>query len=602
MTAAATTASSRITRCAVCKIDRKGRFVYLDDETEKLLGLSQVELFAKPLAEFLDPADHELIDEITSQFNRYESFYDAAQVTIIDSKGGRIPAMVVVSLNFAAGNPVNYEIIINTLAPSGQTEATKAPDTAEDDFVNFLATAARPSDSLNDAKALVEALRSFTGAQSTGLFETSGDSRQPFAISGDDPEEECLSAQNGDDAVPTPVNCYKALLEITADEEYLVKMLFDEALPDDALEASLSRAEKAVNLIARLLAEPNETGPEYSQADTFSLVDLLDKMRAGAVLFDAEGHRADYNEQIHRLLPMDAVTSLEDLAAGLEKIGFAAATAHFEAYFKASDDLESSPNLELSALTPSGQNLHLSIFRLAPGTSDRSCYGVLTQSGAAVADVKHEPLLLSRSFLKAAMERLQASISAGLTESKKLNHEHHGELKKNGGFHLNCLNNHLEKSRAVLDKLSHVAGFAAKQETPKETDLDLLVDQIVQKISQTYPAIKITLNKSSLPKIEVSQNKAKEVLTNILTHMAACASGGKAGLDISATINAKECRLRIKCDGTTISQKQLDQSFGHSGLGDTRELIRIMGGQLELLKSQGRGAVLAVVFPLGGTA
>ncbi len=41
------------TACAVFKIDLRGRFVYIDDETEELLGLTREELFGKSIYEFI---------------------------------------------------------------------------------------------------------------------------------------------------------------------------------------------------------------------------------------------------------------------------------------------------------------------------------------------------------------------------------------------------------------------------------------------------------------------------------------------------------------------------------------------------------------------
>ena len=47
-------------RCAVCKIDLKGRFVYIDERTEHLLGLTKEDLFGKNIIEFLDEPSQKL--------------------------------------------------------------------------------------------------------------------------------------------------------------------------------------------------------------------------------------------------------------------------------------------------------------------------------------------------------------------------------------------------------------------------------------------------------------------------------------------------------------------------------------------------------------
>ncbi|MBU0983414.1 MAG: PAS domain-containing protein [candidate division Zixibacteria bacterium] len=111
MTETATTSSRRITRCAVCKIDLKGRFVFVDEEMEKLLGLNQFELFGKALVEFLGECDQEIIELITSKFNRYETFFESARISLRDCHDDPVSGLATFSLNFNAGNPVNYQVI-----------------------------------------------------------------------------------------------------------------------------------------------------------------------------------------------------------------------------------------------------------------------------------------------------------------------------------------------------------------------------------------------------------------------------------------------------------------------------------------------------------
>ena len=597
MADAATTTTSRVSRCAVCKIDRKGRFVYLDDETEKLLGLSQVELFAKPFSEFLDPADHTVIDEITSQFNRYESFYDAAPVTIIDSQGHRLAATVVVSLNFAAGNPVNYEIIINT---AGQVQPSENHAAEIDDsrlFLEFLKDVESPSGSPRGATAIAEALRKYTGAQAVALYENSEEASKLIASAGHRLEDSTDAANNETAAEKAPSNTYSTLLELAEGEEYSLKVTFDDAWSSDRFERARQRAELASSVLARTLVIPRDAEPVYNSADTFSLIELLDKMHIGAALFDAEGHLVDHNQKLRHLLPMDTVTGLDEFARKLAEAGAKETEAHFTAWMEAGDEAANPPHLELPVTLSSGCTANLAVFRLAPGTKDRSAYCTLAPLESCRREGAREPLPLSRRFIREAIERLQSSVSAGLSVFQKIDHEYRGQLERDGSFQLNCLNNHLLKTRAILKKLNLAARFAMEPEPPRPTDLDLLVDQVASEVSQDHPQVKLSLNKSNLPRISLSRKKLKGVLKNILTHLVANAAGGKVGLNISAAVNAKECNLRIKCEGTAVPQKYLEHSFDPAGLGVTRELLATMGGQLELVKSHGRGSVLTLSLP-----
>jgi len=101
-----------VVRCALCRIDRKGRFVFADEQAEKLFGLDQVELFGKPLIEFLDPSCHEVIDGIIGNRNYYEAFHDAVNVILLSGSDMRRRATIILSPNLRGGTPVNFNIIV----------------------------------------------------------------------------------------------------------------------------------------------------------------------------------------------------------------------------------------------------------------------------------------------------------------------------------------------------------------------------------------------------------------------------------------------------------------------------------------------------------
>jgi len=108
------------TACAVFKIDLKGRFVYIDDETEELLGSPREELFGKSIYEFISTDSHLVLDKILGHHKRYESFYESLPLKIKDREGRFRDQDAVITLNFIGGNPVNYQLI---LIP-GRTENT----------------------------------------------------------------------------------------------------------------------------------------------------------------------------------------------------------------------------------------------------------------------------------------------------------------------------------------------------------------------------------------------------------------------------------------------------------------------------------------------
>jgi len=65
-----------IERCALCKIDLKGRFAYLDEEFMSLTGYSDEELLGKPISKILDADSGELIRSLVTDRNHYDTFLD----------------------------------------------------------------------------------------------------------------------------------------------------------------------------------------------------------------------------------------------------------------------------------------------------------------------------------------------------------------------------------------------------------------------------------------------------------------------------------------------------------------------------------------------
>ena len=88
-----------LTRCAVCKIDLKGRFVYVDEKVEDLLGYTKEDLFGKSLLDFIDEPSQKLIEQLLSHRNHYETFYDSTTITLLDQQRTPVAARAVVSLN-----------------------------------------------------------------------------------------------------------------------------------------------------------------------------------------------------------------------------------------------------------------------------------------------------------------------------------------------------------------------------------------------------------------------------------------------------------------------------------------------------------------------
>jgi hypothetical protein len=99
-------------RCAVFKIDLKGRFVYIDDLTEELLHSPRESLFGRNIKAFLTGESYSTLQQVFQRGRHYETSFEAITLDVIDSGGNIRPLGSVITLNFIAGNPANYQIVL----------------------------------------------------------------------------------------------------------------------------------------------------------------------------------------------------------------------------------------------------------------------------------------------------------------------------------------------------------------------------------------------------------------------------------------------------------------------------------------------------------
>ncbi len=106
------TADSGIVRCPLFKIDLKGRFVYVDEMTERLLGRPQDLLFGRSLGNFLSEQSWSTLSAIFQRYRHYETSFEALELEFTSPNSEKQTLMAVISLNFIAGNPANYQVVL----------------------------------------------------------------------------------------------------------------------------------------------------------------------------------------------------------------------------------------------------------------------------------------------------------------------------------------------------------------------------------------------------------------------------------------------------------------------------------------------------------
>ncbi len=285
----------QIRRCAVCRINLKGRFVYVDDGVEKLTGFTREELFGKSFLDFVDEPDRPVVLQMLQQRNHFEANFDITRLQMVNRAQQHIPANLVVSLNFIAGNPVNYQIIIDTDTNASTPQRVPAHRPDHDQFLDRLLA----TDSLSYAADALDALYSYFGDEHCLIYQVSSDKVDPIfwksaapkkgirkspepksllqwvAISGEeycylDPDCARRAVERGGTA-PTELISRLQL----CGESYLVRILLEDATDRSEVRAVIAAVKRAIQLTERIAPQG-----AYTPAAERTSGSLLDDLRA----------------------------------------------------------------------------------------------------------------------------------------------------------------------------------------------------------------------------------------------------------------------------------------------------------------------------------
>lgn len=395
---------TELVRCALCKIDLRGRFVYIDDETETLLGRPREELFGRPILDVLDLNCHPVIDHLMSERDYYESHFDHAPLTLICNDGRPVRAQATMSLCFHGGNPVNFQLILKPDNISVRScDDTRAGLSIEQFIERYLAI--EPGGRI---RSLAVLLQEFSGAKQVALYLTSDGTLEPRAGAGSDSESgftfdaipECTDlhrrvARSGGEYDVTDESAARALsdtggavpseyvstLSLEDGGHYLLRFIFSDNLADEVLAGGVKRARLARRMIERLsVRAPVPSGPEDPDIDVKFTVGFLSSLGIGACLVDPAGCIIGYNPALADLLGgVELGPTCWDFLSLLDpdnSTGLAALTARH-------GNREGDGDIRVHLRLPSGVECRLVIIRLAENEGDQSaCWALMPQASA----------------------------------------------------------------------------------------------------------------------------------------------------------------------------------------------------------------------------
>ncbi len=616
---------ARITRCAVCKIDLKRRFTYIDDHTEELLQATREELFGKPFVDSLDPTDQPALNELFARYSRYEATFDAIRVTLVGKAGLRTPVKIIVSMNFIGGSPVNYQIVINPEEASAPLAGAQA-NYDHESLLAMLTTLVQTGEN-PDWHTLAPVLRELAGVPAVQVYRAVGK------------EITCLAKSATAQAPVDQGELIDSIIAGAAAEEFLGNLGDVQAmLPDDELLTEIARGDGerwifrfrfdahdnaqraaakqqvdvAIGIIRRLTAiHGPSVATVLSAPDWTPILNLFDRAGLGAACVAKDGQISGVNRAFANLFDHRPPTGfIGDMVARLSDCNSA-------------DTLESVDTL-LRLAHQEGTIVHPVMVELPAGISARMLlHRQPSPDGAPflwvllapvmIRDDSGTPACVEQRFLSDALQAVTSSIEAAGTSTDKLVHEYCGELTREGNFYLTVLGNHLLKLRGMMADLGQTVVLTAETEEMQTCDLKVVVDTVVQEVQSLFPETVITTNYTELPKIITARNKLTAVIRNLMLNSVKFAPGQKVTISISVRAEGGKWLLVISDDGTGIPTKYLNRISepfyrvptqkspaipGHgTGLAMTRQLIYASGGELSVASEEGQGTQVTITLP-----
>jgi len=599
-----------IARCGVCKVDLKGRFVFVDEQAQQLFGCPGEELFGKALIDFVDEASRAVVNEILSRRNHYEITFDHIGLTLVVPGAAAIRAGAIVTLNFNAGNPVNFQFIFladNAVA----VDLVRDPHAAA---YRRLVAYLDGRDLTADWRGYLGELQSFSGAVQVCAYLVSPDRLEPRSSALDagdgvtslpsiDPTGP-LHRQVADTGetydftdqrsiqravelgAPAP-NEVIARLALDEGQAALIRVIFPSDIADNDARVQADRTRFALELTQRLLAPPPPSADDRTADNIQFAIGLLDGLGIGAMMADSRGKTAVYNPVLARLFQVEDVSvDLVELAEILS--GGAAEERQRLDDFLRGAARPSTGALELARVElPAGRPGLLAVLPLAENPNDRTAF-VAIVPGALAADAA-DVLAFGRTLLS----RLGADTAEAVALSARLG-QRSAALDAEGKDQLHRLTESLQDLGRLTQDLRSALDISSRVQAPELTDLNIVLHRVVNHVNRGRGGQPLRVHTDLMLKVSTSRRAVTLALENLLQAVATGADRATATVRIAAELSGPSaCRLTITVD-SPLDRSHNDFAFGFSA---ARLLIRSIGGTLrEEPRTAGVGFVIA--FPV----
>ncbi|MBD3401376.1 PAS domain S-box protein [candidate division GN15 bacterium] len=615
------TSETPVKSCAVCKVDLRGRFVYVDSHVEAMFGLSQEELFGRELKEFVDECHHEVVDRLLVRHSRFETFFETADLLLYDANGRPVPASTIVSLNFVAGNPVNFQVVFHHIPEHGaQTASAGTSDHATDYWQSAATILAHRSDIENWSEH-VGAWRELADASEVLIYDLTGEEPRLVCTSSDPGAVEPSPMHAGDltqqhrtiiaerrEYTYTDSDQNREMVERfgRAPSEYLYVLQFGNAryllrfdYPEDGDTTSVQQGIERLRLLIPIL-ERTEPAPA-EQPEPVPIDELehrlawLDTVGVAACVCSADLHPQRANLRLHELLPNEtslpeSVDSLlENILSG-DEVG---RRRRLSAALRLLPEQEAADGFATHTRLRNGSAVWARVYREA-SSANIWLFMVTLPDEVWAGD---GGLRISNTILP-LLQRCIDDASADVTAFAHIGQE---ALDVQQRIHLVGALDTIQRATEMTRFTRSATEYLSHLESPATTDLNLLATQTFEQLRRSYPDKTVNLSFRDLPTIVAPTRQVADLLNAWAAYFTIGADRDPVDLTFEATTSQGAARLILGLNGQMCLTEpgqavvplpwSLPETAGLSIPGAhwllSQALVERLGGKIEWNESDG---------------
>ncbi len=606
-------------RCPVLKIDLKGQFVNVDDLTSELLGLPPENLFGRNIKEFLDKDSYRGLVQIIQYGNRFDACYEAIELLIIDNNKKQQKLNAIVSLNFIAGNPSNYQIILlksNRFA-NGSDNVAESSLTVKRLF-ELSSDFARNS----DWKKLAELLIKNLNINQIGIYKYDDATLSLLA------DASKQKSKNQVDLSLTDENHLQAIADNqqtcspkinNKESEYSYPLKFNNScwgLLRCIVKDELCELEGELALIAGYIGpvfgiyirgnSQNEDKVAESQTNFFEILKLFG---CTAISFDTDGNilssYSDFPDKNHILAGCTNISELTEQLSKSELIGLSG-EGGFEISLSDGNPIVFPDLGVISNKTKFYLYKILCTRELSGGLAEYTIV-LFPEFDNSIGRKTIDKLL--GMFLETAGIFLEPIDKC----AAKMAGQFYPRLNNDGRFYIDTIQDNCQVLYRTISRFKELCKIVNRKENPTEINITEIIIRAIKDFQNKKNELKITLDDSGQVFLVADVTRITEALNAIFTGLISqTVSDENPAIGIKVTAENDSCRIQI------ISFGKLEKSFDvnnaleplasikeiplsgltvfENELPIARLLIESMGGQMELSKSSEKEIIVAVTL------